>query len=92
MDFGIVQMNAVIDCNDIKRSKALSLTFFGNHTLHHMFPTLDNSLLPQLNELFLDTCREFEIQLRELPMWPLVVGQFQQLQRTKNLSLREMKI
>lgn len=85
-------MNAVIDRNDIKGSQFLSLTLFGHHTLHHMFPTLDHGLFPQLTELFLDTCREFEIQLRELPMWPLVVGQFQQLQRTRSLSLREMKI
>jgi fatty acid desaturase len=91
MDFGIVQINAVIDRNDIKRSHFLSLTWFGHNTLHHMFPTLDHGLLPQLNELFLDTCQEFDIQLRELSWWPLIVGQFQQLQRTRKVSLREMR-
>lgn len=90
MDFGIFQMNALIDRNDIKRSHFLCLTQFGNHTLHHMFPTLDHGYLPQLNELFLDTCREFEIELRGFAWWPLIVGQFQQLKRTKTISLKEM--
>lgn len=91
MDFGLFQMNAVIDRSDIKHSRFLNLAMFGHHTLHHMFPTVDHSLLPQLNELFLDTCREFGIQLREFPWWPLIVGQFHQLQREKPISLKEMK-
>jgi len=92
MDFGIFQMNAVIDRIDIKRNKFLSLIMFGNQILHHMFPTVDQSLLPQLNELFLDTCREFQIQLRELPWWSLVVGHFHQLQRENPIDLKEMKL
>ena len=92
MDFGIVQMNAIIDRNDIKRSHFLSLTMFGHHTLHHMFPTLDHGLFPQLNELLLNTCREFEIQLREFSWWSLIVGQFQQLQRTEKRGLKEMRL
>lgn len=92
MDFGLVQMNAVIDRNDIKRSHFLSLTMFGHHTLHHMFPTLDHGLFPQLNELFLDTCREFQIQLREFPWWSLIVGQFRQLRRMEGREMRGMRI
>lgn len=92
MDFGIFQINAVIDRKDIKTSEFLSLTQFGRHTLHHLFPTLDHSLLPHFQELFLDTCQEFKIQLRECLWWPLIVGQFRQLQRTKTISLKEMKI
>lgn len=65
---------------------------FGNQTLHHLFPTVDQSLLPQLNELFLDTCREFQIQIRELPWRSLVVGHFHQLQRDKTIGLKEMKL
>lgn len=92
MDFGIFQMNAIIDRNDIKTNPFLNLTLFGHHTLHHLFPTLDHNLFPQLNELFLHTCREFEIQLREFPWWPLIVGQFQQLQRTRTKCIKEMKV
>ena len=90
MDFGIFQMNAVIDRKDIKENRFLNLTF-GHHTLHHLFPTIDHSLLPHFNELFLDTCREFQIQLREFSWWALIAGHFQQLQRMKPISLTEMK-
>lgn len=90
MDFGIFQMNAMVDRGDIKKSHFLGLTQFGHHTLHHFFPTLDHGLLPYMNELFLDTCRDFEMDLRESSWWPLIVGQFQQLKRTKTISLREM--
>lgn len=92
MDFGIFQMNAVIDRNDIKENKFLNLAMFGHHTLHHMFPTLDHALLPKLNQLFAATCKEFEMQLREHPWWPLIVGQFQQLQRDKTITLKQMKL
>lgn len=84
-------MNSVIDRKDVKKNPFLSLSFFGHHTLHHMFPTLDHSFLPQLNELFLDTCTEFDVQLREFPWWPLIVGQFRQLLRTETVTLKEMR-
>lgn len=92
MDFGIFQMNAIIDRVDIKQNRFLALTQFGHHTLHHMFPTIDQGFLPYLNELFMDTCQEFQIELREFAWWTLVVGQFQQLRRTKTISLREMSL
>lgn len=92
MDFGIFQLNAIIERSDVKRNKFLTLTQFGHHTLHHIFPTLDHSLLPHFQELFLDTCDDFKIHLREYPWWPLIVGQFKQLERTKTISLKEMKI
>ncbi|XP_070505347.1 cytochrome b5-related protein-like [Chironomus tepperi] len=91
MDFGVFQMNAVIDRNDIKNSHFIALVTFGHHTLHHLFPTLDHGLLPQLHEVFISTCKDFEIELREYPWWPLIVGQFQQLARTKPKSLKESK-
>lgn len=92
MDFGIFQMNAVIDRKDAKQNDFLSLTQFGHQTLHHLFPTVDQSLLPYFHELFFDTCREFNIQLREFDWWPLIVGHFKQLQRTKTNSLKDMKL
>jgi fatty acid desaturase len=92
MDFGIFQMNAVIDWKDVKWSQFLTLVSFGHHTMHHMFPTIDHGLLPQLTPIFLQTCKEFELELRENPWWPLVVGQFKQLSRTETRTLKEMKL
>lgn len=90
-DFGIFQMNTVIDRRDIKQSQFWTLVTFGQHTLHHMFPTLDHGILPQLHETLLETCQEFKVELREFSWWPLIVGQFQQLQREKPRTLKEMK-
>ncbi len=94
MDFGIYQMNAVIDRHDSlvnKYNKFINLTTFGHHTLHHLFPTLDHSILHLLQEPLLQTCKEFEVELREYPWWPLVVGTFQQLCRDKPRSFKEQK-
>lgn len=85
-------MNCVIDRRDVKQSHFLTLVTFGHHTLHHMFPTLDHAVLPQIHQTFLDTCKEFDKELREFSWWPLIVGQFEQLQRTEPRTLREMKL
>lgn len=83
LDFGVYQLAATIDRSDVKDSLFLTLTSFGHHILHHFFPTLDHAVLPQLNDIFLNTCQEFEGELRVFPWWQLIVGQFTQLTRTK---------
>lgn len=85
-------MNANIDRSDVKSNRFLNLTLFGYQTLHHLFPTLDLNLLPQLFELFEDTCMEFNIQVRQLSWWALTVGRFQQLARCKGRSIRSMRL
>lgn len=92
MDYGIFQMNANIDRSNVKSNRFLNLTLFGYQTLHHLFPTLDLNILPQLSELFEDTCMEFNIQVRELSWWALMVGGFQQLARCEGRSIRNMRI
>lgn len=95
MDFGIYQMNAVIDRHDFlmnKNNSFVNITTFGHHTLHHFFPTLDHGLLQHLEKIVLKTCKEFEVELREYPWWPLIVGQFKQLVRDKPRSLKEQKL
>lgn len=82
-DFGVYQLSATIDRIDIGKSLFLTLTNFGNHVLHHMFPTLDHAILPQLHETLINTCVEFECELREFPWWTLIAGQFKQLTRTE---------
>lgn len=89
MDFGIYQMCTVIDRSDVKKSHFWTLVSFGQHTIHHMFPTLDHGILPQLHDTFIETCKEFQMELREYSWWPLIVGQFGQLQRDKPKTLKE---
>lgn len=92
MDYGIFQMNANIDRSDVKSNRFLNITLCGYQTLHHLFPALDIGLLPQLYELFEDTCMEFNIQVRQLSWWEATVGSFQQLARCGGRSIKSMRL
>lgn len=83
MDWGIFQLDTVMDRSDIKGKILLTLTHFGDHSLHHIFPTIDHALLPELHDTLIQTCQEFEADCRESRWWPLIKGQFQQLVRTE---------
>ncbi|CRK88700.1 CLUMA_CG002379, isoform A [Clunio marinus] len=87
LDFGVYQLAATIDKVEVKNSLFLTLTTFGQHILHHFFPSLDHSLLPQLTEMFYETCQEFENEFREFPWWELIKGQYIQLARTETTKL-----
>lgn len=89
MDFGIFQLDTVIERSDIKKSKFIGLTNFGDHSIHHLFPTLDHGYLSQLYDVFSDVCKEFKIKEREEPWRNLILGQFQQLTKQKPMSLAE---
>ena len=91
MDFGVFQLQAVIDRDDIKSSQFMVLTHFGEHALHHLFPTIDHGLLPQLNEIFVRTCHDFEVEMRNYPWYKMISGQFLQLANTKTSLLSEKK-
>lgn len=82
-DWGLHQLDAVIDRGDIKGSQFMVLTHFGEHALHHLFPTLDHAVLPQLYPMFSKTLDEFKEVLRECSFLEHIIGQNQQLLRTK---------
>lgn len=81
MDWGIYQLDTVMDREDIKGSQFLVLTHFGEHALHHLFPTLDHSLLPQLHDLFYETIEEFEYEVKDCSWFEHIIGQHRQLKR-----------
>lgn len=64
------------------------LTSFGDHCLHHLFPTLDHGILPQLYPVFFETCREFETVYRELPWLQQIIGQHKQLARVETMTYK----
>lgn len=82
-DWGLYQMDTVIDRSDVKKSQFMTLTHFGEHALHHLFPTLDHGLLPQLYPELKKTLEEFKGELRETSLLHHIIGQNQQLLRTK---------
>ncbi|XP_055590306.1 cytochrome b5-related protein-like [Uranotaenia lowii] len=81
IDFGIFQLATIIDRVDVKQNHFTSLTGFGHHCLHHMFPTLDHGILPQLYPIFLKTCQDFGTLYRESSWMRLIIGQHLQLAR-----------
>lgn len=86
-DWGLFQLDTVIDRGDIKWSDLLVLTHFGEHALHHLFPTLDHGVLKQLYPELQQTLSEFKCELREINHWDHIKGQNQQLLRTKANSI-----
>lgn len=87
MDFGVYQLATTFDRTDSLHNHFLTLTTFGQHICHHMFPTFDHSLLSQLNQILFDTCKEFEAELCIYPWYKLFIGQFKQLTRTEALKI-----
>merc|ERR1712142_395054 len=57
-DWGLHQIDTVRDVE--KKSLAVVLTTFGDHLLHHLFPSVDHSQLAQLYPALYETCKEFE--------------------------------
>lgn len=81
IDWGLHQMNTCAERNEPADNLSLSLVTFGDHTLHHLFPTLDHSLLPPLQKIFEDTCKEFDLDLTPQSYTSVMCGQFKQLVR-----------
>ncbi|KAF5270267.1 hypothetical protein FQA39_LY18883 [Lamprigera yunnana] len=81
IDWGLFQLDAVADRYEITGSTFLVLTNFGDHALHHLFPTLDHSTLKYLYPVFKSTMEQFKVELRMKSQLEMVVGQFQQLSR-----------
>lgn len=88
LDYGIYQLAATIDRFEAKANLFVSLTHFGDHMLHHFFPSLDHSILPHLRETLIETCKDFESEFRECSMLHALVGQFKQLSRTTTIKLK----
>jgi fatty acid desaturase len=82
-DWGVCQIDAVRDRIEINSSKLLSLVTFGDHCLHHFFPTIDHWNLRHLYPVFYETCKEFGITYKLGTILDLLKGQFLQLARTE---------
>jgi len=80
-DWGIRQIEAVRDRKDITGNLLLVATTFGDHTLHHLFPTVDHSKLPLLYPVFLQTCEEFGVEFKFYTILSLMLGKYKQMAR-----------
>lgn len=89
MDWGIYQLDAVADRYDITGNPFLVLTNFGDHCLHHLFPTLDHTALDHLYPVLNETMKEFGVELQMFSQLELVKGHLMQVSReTPKCSVR----
>ena len=82
-DWGLQQLDAVVDRNEIMGNRFFGLILYGEHTLHHFFPTVDFCHLQDLTPIFHETLKEFGIELNQKPIFEVVSGTFFQLARSK---------
>lgn len=77
-----------MDRQELRTNAFLSLTNFGDHCLHHLFPTLDHGILHQLYDIFFETLAEFEAEC-QCRSWffDTIKGQLQQLSRFDTMKL-----
>lgn len=81
-DWGMHELEAVMDRNDINSNLFTVMTFFGDHALHHLFPTLDHAILPYLYPVFLRNCEKFRANFRKTSSLDLFIGQIKQTLKT----------
>lgn len=75
IDWGMHELEAVMDRNDINDNFFKVMTFFGDHALHHLFPTLDHALLSHLYPVFLKHCEEFRANYRLTSQFDFFIAQ-----------------
>nr|CAD7423343.1 unnamed protein product [Timema monikensis] len=91
-DWGLGQLDAVKDRKWISANILLVLTNFGNHALHHLFPTVDHDKLYDLKGVFKQTCKEFGVDFELAGVWECIAGQFRQLARDKYPTYRDSSL
>merc|ERR1712136_593799 len=68
-DWGLLQVDTIMDrsATSSRRTKSTSvpMSIFGDHTLHHLFPAVDASVLKHFYPAFLETMKEFKINYEE---------------------------
>ncbi|XKL67594.1 hypothetical protein PGB90_003085 [Kerria lacca] len=91
-DWGLHQVDATRDRREIIGNKYVGLIVFGEHTLHHLFPTIDFCYLQQLLPIYYETLEEFGIELNVKPIANIFFNSFLQLARINpNLITRKQK-
>lgn len=82
IDWGLHQMETSTERNEPVDNFFITMVTFGDHTLHHLFPSLDHDVIPLLQDTFIHTCEEFGLDMTQKPFASIVHGQFKQLART----------
>ncbi|XP_075972013.1 cytochrome b5-related protein-like [Anticarsia gemmatalis] len=88
-DWGMHQVEALLDRKDVNANTFAVVTLFGDHALHHMFPTLDHALLKYLHPIFIDLCEKYQANYRVSTQFKMVLGQIKETMRTEFKTVEE---
>ncbi|XP_053603856.1 cytochrome b5-related protein-like [Plodia interpunctella] len=88
-DWGIHEVDAVVDRTDINGNLFKVMTFFGDHTLHHLFPTLDHEILPYLYPTFLAHVAKYKANFRLTKQLNLFIQQIKVTMKREPNTLSE---
>lgn len=90
-DFGLRQMDST---RDVDKGPGLFwlVTTLGDHLLHHLFPTVDQSKLRLLYPVFRETCEEFGVNYQFEDQWEMFKGLHKQIVRTEPLTYEQRKL
>lgn len=81
-----------MDRAEISGNKFIGLVVFGEHVLHHFFPTIDFYYLQELMPIYYKTLDDFGVPHKLEPFAEVVLGAFKQLARnTVNMAERAQK-
>ncbi|KAL4707934.1 hypothetical protein ACJJTC_013725 [Scirpophaga incertulas] len=83
IDWGLYQLDTIVERVDYAEDHFRSLTRFGDHALHHFFPTLDHAELKYLYPIFLEHCKKYETQLRSTTFYGALMSKSKQLVRNR---------
>lgn len=75
-------MDAIHERKEIIGNVYIGLIVYGEHTLHHLFPTVDHVQLVDLIPIYYETLDEFGIEYNEKPYGDIFKNTFKQLART----------
>ncbi|XP_034829648.1 cytochrome b5-related protein-like [Maniola hyperantus] len=91
LDWGIHQLDTVIERVENMEDHFKSITRFGDHALHHLFPTLDHAELKYLYPTLLEHCEKFDTQLRMTTFYNALISHSKQLIRKWPNNFKNIK-
>lgn len=91
IDWGIHQLDTIVERVEYAGNHFKSLTRFGDHALHHLFPTLDHAELKFLYPTLIEHCEKYETQLRMNTFYSALISKSKQLIRKRPNNFRNKK-
>lgn len=80
----LCQLDAIQERSDAwQKNLFVTLVTFGEHSLHHLFPTICISKMKYIKPIYLETLKEFNEELPTLTQLECFTAFYKQIQRTE---------